>query len=274
MKSFKIALCQILPGFDKQRNVEHAVELIEKSAGEGAELVVLPEIFYYPYDLHSLRELAGDEQRILDIFKDICARKRIVLCTGSMVIKEDDKYYNASHLIDQTGEVVLSYRKCHLYDVSFKGLNVQESSVFSAGNRIDTVKTSLGNISVIICYDIRFPEISRLAALLGAELLIVPADFNQISGPAHWEVMMRARAIENQVFLAAVSQAKNRGAGYKVYGHSTIISPWGEIIAEAGEGEEVLIADLDKTILEDVRNKLPLLKHMRKDMYSVQQFLK
>jgi predicted amidohydrolase len=227
MNSFKIALCQILPGFDKNHNVEHAIELIEQAADQGAELVALPEIFYYPYDLHSLRQLAGDEQRILDQFKGICMSKNIVLCTGSMVVKEGEKYYNTSFLIDRTGELVLKYRKCHLYDVKFKGLDVQESSVFSAGDRIDTAKTSLGNISVMICYDIRFPEISRLAALSGAELLIVPADFNQVSGPAHWEVMMRARAIENQVFLAAVSQAKNKEAPYKVFGHSMIISPWG-----------------------------------------------
>jgi omega-amidase len=272
MKSIKIALCQILPGFDKHQNVKHAVELIEQAADKGAELVALPEIFYYPYDLQSIKKLAGDEQEILDLFKDVCVRKQIVLCTGSMVTKEDGKYYNTSFLIDRTGEIVLSYRKCHLYDVKFKGLDVQESSVFSAGNRIDTAKTSLGNISIIICYDIRFPEISRLAALAGAELLIVPADFNQISGPAHWEVMMRARAIENQVFLAAVSQAKNKEAPYKVYGHSMIISPWGDVIAEAGDGEEIIIADLDGTLLENIRNKLPLLKHIRKDMYSVQQF--
>lgn len=271
MKSFKIALCQILPGFDKWKNVNHAIELIEHAADRGAEMVALPEIFYYPYDLNSLRELAGDEQKIIELFKEICVRKQIILCTGSMVIKEDDKYYNASFLIDRSGEIVLSYRKCHLYDVRFKGLNVQESSVFSPGNNIDTVKTSLGNMSVIICYDIRFPEISRLAALSGAELLIVPADFNQISGPAHWEVMMRARAIENQVFLAAVSQAKNKEAKYKVFGHSMIISPWGEIIAEAAEGEEIVLADLDGKQLEDVRNRLPLLNHIRTDMYSLKQ---
>lgn len=235
-------------------------------------MIALPEMFYYPYELSAMRGLAEDKNRILDRFKTICLQNKIHLCTGSIVEKEDNKYYNTAFLIDPSGNELLKYRKCRLFDVKFKGLNVQESSVFTAGSEVETAVTDLGNIAVIICYDIRFPEISRAAAAAGAEILIVPADFNQISGPAHWEVMMRARAIENQVYLAAVSQAKNIDSSYKVYGHSIIISPWGEILSEAGEGEEIITADLDCAFLEDVRKRLPLLKHIGKSYNTLSNF--
>ena len=146
---------------------------------------------------------------------------------------------------------------------------MRESVIFTPGNEIPVVSTPIGTLSIVICYDIRFPELARVCALNGAEILLVPAAFNTITGPAHWHVLMRTRAIENQVFVVAASQARNNDANYRAYGHSLIVDPWGTILAEAGESEEIIFADLQSQVLTDTKKQMPLLSQRRPDLYQV-----
>ncbi len=270
MRRFRIALCQITPSLDKAANVERAFSMMEEAVRNGAELVALPEIFYYPFDLPRLRNIAGDEEEILQRFVNVAAKHAIHICTGSMVSKHGGERFNTSHLIGPTGEILLTYNKCHLFDCSFEGMRVRESAIFSYGNQLEVAETVLGIMGINICYDVRFPEMARQTALLGAELLIVPASFNHITGPAHWNCFMRTRAVENQFFLAAVSQGRNNddNVKYKAYGHSMVVSPWGDILVEAGEEETIIYADIDPAVLERVRNQLPLLQHRRAPLYT------
>ena len=270
MRRFRIALCQITPTFDKSENVERAVAMISEAIRNGADLVALPEIFYYPFELLRLRTIAGEEEAILERFQDLALAHNVHLCTGSMVFKQGKERFNTSHLIGPRGDVLLSHSKCHLFDCRLEDMRVKESLVFSYGNRLSVAATDLGTVGIIICYDIRFPEMARQVALLGADLLIVPAVFNQVTGPAHWACIVRTRAIENQFFVAAVSQGRNRDSrvSYKAYGHSMVVSPWGEVLAEAGEDETILYADLDPELLASVRKQLPLLQHRRGGLYT------
>ncbi len=267
MKNFKIAVCQNKPVRDKDSSISHAVKMVGEAAGNGAELVVLPEIFYHPYELGKIPELEEDDHDTLSHLIECTRKNNIHLCTGSTVEKVDGKRYNKSFLIGPDGKILLDYCKCHLYDVNFKGLRTSESATFSYGDHVGVADTELGKIGIIICYDIRFPEMARKLALLGAEIILVPAAFNTISGPAHWDIMFRARAIENQVYLAAASPARDNQAKYKAYGHSMVIDPWGNVLNEAGTAEELIYADCSEEVLENIRGKLPLLKHRRPELY-------
>jgi omega-amidase len=184
-----------------------------------------------------------------------------------MVEREGDKRFNKSFLISPKGEILLEYSKCHLFDVSFKNLRTRESKIFEYGKEIKIAETELGKIGILICYDIRFPEMARKLSLLGAEIILVPAAFNTVTGPLHWEIMFRARAIENQVFLAAASPARDPDSSYQAYGHSMIIDPMGKILSEANIEEKIIYGDFTNEVITETRNKLPLLKHRRPEIY-------
>lgn len=267
MQNFKIALCQTIPSFDPSENLQDVTRKIEKASNEGAQLIAFPEMVIYPYILDKLAELASIAQNFLDEFRKSAQKYKCYICTGSLPIKVNEKLFNMSYIIGPDGSILHSYAKTHLYDVDFGKLHVQESQVFSPGERISICKTPLTSIGLQICYDIRFPEVSRSLALQGAELILVPAVFNQVTGPAHWHTMMRARAIENQVYLAAISQGLNRHSPYKAYGHSMVVSPWGDILTEADNQEMILMADISIDLLESTRNQLPLLKHRKLNVY-------
>lgn len=269
MEKIKVALCQIQPDFDVDRSFERAREMISEAALNGAKLISLPEIFYYPYDLNKIKQISGKEDLFLSALIEKAKNLEVYLCTGSMAVKRENRLYNMSHLIGPDGTILGNYCKCHLYDVDLEGKAIRESAVFSAGDNITVVKTQIGTIGMMICYDIRFPEMARLYAEAGAEILLVPSVFNSITGKAHWHVMMKARAIENQCFLIAVSQAKNPESSYSTYGHSLVATPWGDIICEANEGEEIVYCILDPEIMENSKNRLPLLAHRRKDIYDL-----
>jgi predicted amidohydrolase len=269
MQPVKIALCQITPEYDKSANVKRAAEMVATASDKGAGLIVLPEVFYFPFDLLRLRNIAGDEHEILERFQLLAQRYSVHICTGSMVFMRGTKRFNSSHLIGPDGEVLLSYSKCHLFDAELDGVRVKESMVFSQGEKYAYTQTSLGMVGILICYDIRFPEMARHLALQGTELLLVPAVFNQVTGPAHWECFMRTRAVENQLFIAAVSQGRSPDASvYTSYGHSMVVDPWGDALTEAGEDETIVYADLDPKRLADVRRRMPLLQHRREKLYT------
>ena len=157
----------------------------------------------------------------------------------------------------------------HLFDVDIPDIEFKESETITAGNRLTVVETDPIKIGVAICYDMRFPELFRLMALKNADLMVVPGAFNMTTGPAHWKTTVRARAIDNQTYVAAVSPASNKYLSYVAYGHSIIADPWGKVIGEAGYGEEIIYATIDIRYLKNVREELPLMKNRRTDIYEL-----
>jgi len=271
MGSCKAALCQIEPAFDVDATVKHALGMIREAAGNGAEIVALPEMFYYPYSLDKIRSIVGKEDEFLGKLAEIAKEFKLYLSTGSMAFMRDNRLYNMSHLIGPDGVVLGEYTKCHLYDAHLNGTDICESSLFTPGNMLTVIDTPLCTIGIMICYDIRFPEFSRLYALENVDLLLVPSVFNTITGSAHWHTVMCGRAIENQFFIAATSQARKLTSSYKAYGHSMVVGPWGEICGEAGEAEQIVYADIDLSLIENAKKKLPLLSHRREDIYNLRR---
>ena len=268
MRDFKIAVCQNKPVFDKKKSIDRVLQMINLASENGAKLVLLPEMFYYPYILSELPAQEETNKETVSILQQAAKSNKIFLCTGSTIEKVGNGRFNKSFLISPEGSIILEYSKCHLYDVNFNDLTIRESDYFSHGNSIAVVDTELGKIGIIICYDIRFPEMARALVNRGVEIALVPAAFNTISGNAHWHLFFRTRAVENQIFMAAACPARDNECKYKSFGHSLVVDPWGDILSEATENEEIIYAELKQERLTEVRSKLPLLAHMRKDLYS------
>ncbi len=271
-ENLKVALCQMRVESDKIDNLNHAREMVCKAAQRGARLIVLPEIFNGPYHTEMMAENAesflGPTTALL---AELAHNNKIILVGGSIPEKDTDgKIYNTSYIFDQEGELIGKHRKMHLFDIDIPDqISFKESQVLSAGNSLQIIRHKDLVFAVIICYDIRFPELARLAALEGAQLLIVPAAFNTTTGPAHWDLLMRSRAADNQLFVLACSPARNTEAGYQAWGHSMVVDPWGRVMSEGDIGEEIIEAELDFSIVDKVRRELPLLQHRRTDVYEL-----
>ncbi|WP_054697385.1 carbon-nitrogen hydrolase family protein [Syntrophomonas palmitatica] len=272
MSKIKLAVCQMRVGNDKQQNLKRAGEMIENAVNNGAEMVVLPEVFNAPYQAELFPDYAEAFPGPSTDFLSQKALKHNICLVGGSVIERDDsgRLYNTSFVFDSAGKLMGRHRKMHLFDVNISGgINFQESATLSAGDQLSILSFKEFPFAVMICFDIRFPELARMASLKGAKLLVVPAAFNSTTGPLHWELLMRTRAVDNQVYLAAASPALNPKAVYQAWGHSLIIDPWGNIIAQAGNKEEIIMAKLDTAIVDKVRQELPVLKQRRTDIYNI-----
>jgi predicted amidohydrolase len=262
-----IAICQNRVVNNKEKNLARVKNQIEHAVGKGADLIILPEMFNCPYDNRYFTNYAEKYPGKTTKFLSSLSRNNSVYIIGGSIPEKDiDKIYNTSFIFDRYGDLIAKHRKIHLFDVEIEGgINFKESETFSAGNSFTVFDTSLCRIGVAICYDMRFPELIRKMTAEGAELIIIPAAFNMTTGPAHWHIITRTRAVDNQVFFIAASPARNKKASYIAYGHSLVINPWGEIIAEAGSGEEVLVASIDLGFILKIRNELPLLKQKKEE---------
>jgi predicted amidohydrolase len=188
---------------------------------------------------------------------------------GSIPELLNDKVYNSCFIFNRNGHILDVYRKTHLFDVNIPGMIFKESNTVSAGNKIKVIDTELIKVGIAICYDIRFPELFRLMTLRNAGLMVVPGAFNLKTGPAHWKTLIMARAIDNQVYMAVASPAPNKDLSYIAYGHSLIVDPWGKVLCEAGEDEEIIYATIDTSYTDNIRRQLPILKNRRTDMYKL-----
>lgn len=269
--TLRLAICQMLIGSDRSANLAHAGQLVAEAAQNGARLVVLPEIFSMPYRTDLMVKLAEVCPGPTTVYlADLALSNRVILVGGSIPEKDEEgRIFNTSFIFDEQGLVIGKHRKMHLFDIDIPGqMTFHESDAFSAGNSLAVVQHPALNLAVIICYDIRFPELVRWAALGGAQLLVVPAAFNMTTGPAHWEILFRTRAVDNQLFVAAASPARNMGSSYQAWGHSMVVDPWGTVISQAGSDETIIYADLDLDMIGRIRQQLPLLKHRRTDIYG------
>ena len=267
----KTALIQMNTYADKKLNIENACIRIKVAAENGADVAVLPEMFCCEYRSRSFianKEPCGGEA--WQALSAAAAENGIWVVGGSVPEEEDGKIYNTCFVFDRKGKQVARHRKMHLFDIDVRGgQRFKESDTFTAGEDITVFDTEFGKVGVVICFDIRFPELARLEALKGAKLIVCPAAFNMTTGPAHWEITFRARAVEDQVFFAACSPARMEDGSYVAYGHSLLVSPWGELLYDAGTGETVLYCEIDPGYADDIRAQLPLLSARREDVYEL-----
>jgi len=268
----KVGICQMAVTADKTLNISKAKAMIWAAAAANCQVAILPEMFNCPYQIELFSGFAehypeGDTLRML---RQTAAEAKIAIVGGSVAERDEcNNVYNTSFIFDKEGNLLARHRKIHLFDVDIQGGTVfEESSILSAGQEMTVVSIAGLTVGVGICYDVRFPELSRLMTLAGADLLIFPAVFGWTTGPAHWELLMKSRAIDNQVFVVGAAPASTPGAQYQAYGHSILVDPWGNVLASAGSEETMMTVEIDRNRIDTIRQQLPLLKQRRPDIYQ------
>ncbi|VBB05326.1 carbon-nitrogen hydrolase [Lucifera butyrica] len=269
MRQVKIGICQMAVEADKTTNIEKAGAMIQNAARNGCILAVLPEMFNCPYQADLFPRYAerypGETAEALS---KMAASHGLILVGGSIPEEEAGRVYNTSFVFGPHGELLGRHRKVHLFDVAIQGGTVfRESDSLTAGREITVIRTEKAALGIGVCYDMRFPEMARTMVLRGAEILIYPAAFGPTTGPAHWELILRNRAVDNQVFVIGAAPAFNPLADYQAYGHSLVADPWGRIVAEAGQEETLLLVEIDLDYITRVRQELPLLQHRHPELY-------
>ena len=272
MTKIKLALCQMNVVDNKEENIKSAELMINHGVSQNADFIVLPEMFNCPYSNDKFIEYGENEKtsHTLNVISSLASENNVYILAGSIPEKENDKLYNTSYLFDRNGNIIAKHRKMHLFDIDVKDrITFKESDVLTAGNEFTIAETEFGKVGIGICYDIRFPELARVMVEKGALILFYPGAFNMTTGPAHWELLFRSRALDNQAFCVGVAPALNEDANYHSYGHSIIANPWGEILAQGDYGEKVIISEIDLSEIKKIREELPLLKNKREDLYEI-----
>lgn len=268
----RIGLAQLNSGESKDDNLGSAREAISRLADAGAELIVLPEHadFIGPDDQKAARAETLDASSYLAAVRGLAADYRCHIHAGSYLEKDNGRVYNCAVVFGPGGEMLARYRKLHLFDVEIPGgKKYLESSVISSGT--ETALFSIGEfrIGLATCYDLRFPELFRRLAMRGANLVLLPAAFTLQTGRDHWEILLRARAIENQCWVAGVGQWGAAPPNHLCYGRSMVVDPWGLVVAQARDGITTLTADIDLDAVREVRARFPALDHIRRDLFQL-----
>lgn len=277
MEKIKIAAIQMPTVADKMENVRTVKTYLEKIKDENPDFVILPEMFCCPYQTENFPIYAEKEGGpVWQQLSGYAKQYGIYLIGGSMPEKDaEGNVYNTSYIFDREGKQIGKHRKVHLFDIDVKGgQTFKESDTLTAGDSNTVFDTEFGKIGVMLCFDIRFPELSRMMVNDGAKVIFVPAAFNMTTGPAHWELSFRTRALDNQIYMVGCAPARDVSAGYISWGHSIVTDPWGRVTGMLDENEGILLAELDMDYEEQVREELPLLKSRRKDMYKLEKLCK
>lgn len=264
MSGIKVALLQFDIQFgDPAANREKVQKMLGEAVSRGARLVALPELWTTGYALDRLKKLAEEEEAkpSVEFLQQTARREKIWIFSGSIVEKAGEKFYNTSYIIGDDGVIAGRFRKVHLFSL------MDEDKYFAAGDGICVVDTPFGKAGTVICYDIRFPELTRKVAAQGAVLTVIPAEWPH-PRREHWRILNRARAVENQNFVLAVNRVGVSGSTH-FCGNSMIIDPWGEVLVQGGEEEAVIMAELDLSQVEKVRNTIPCWRDRRLDVYQV-----
>jgi len=252
---------------DPAENLQDAVQMIREAAKAGATYIQTPEISNIvnrdrPALLAAIRTEAEDP--MLASLRKLAAELGITLHIGSLAIKNGDKIANRAFVIGSDGGLLARYDKVHLFDVDLpNGETWRESNTFTGGVEAVAVDLPFGRLGIAICYDVRFPYLFRTLADAGCSILSAPACFTKQTGEAHWSVLQRARAIENGAFMISAAQAGLHEDGRETYGHSIIVDPWGQVLAEAGSEPGIILAELDMAAVVDARSRIPALRHTR-----------
>ncbi len=266
--TLRAACVQMTSGVEIAGNIRAAEELIRAAHADGARIVGLPEVANLCQKSRSRALEAARyeaEEPALAAWRALADELDIWLLAGSMVIKvADDKLVNRAYMLGPDGGIAARYDKLHMFDVDLpSGESYRESDLFAAGDRAAMVDSPWGGIGITICYDVRFPQLYRALAKAGANMIWTSAAFTRTSGRAHWHVMQRARAIETGAWILAPAQCGDHEDGRSTYGHALIVSPWGEVVADAGEAPGFIAANLDLDRVAEVRRMIPSLRHDR-----------
>ncbi|PCH38779.1 carbon-nitrogen hydrolase [Wolfiporia cocos MD-104 SS10] len=291
-KPFNLALIQLgQVGPDKAANLQHAREMILRAArGDGgakpkADLVVLPECFNSPYGhVHfpvyaetiafvpgRPYDVAASASKSVKMLSAAAREAGVWLVGGSIPERDttDSKLYNTATVYSPQGDLVAIHRKVHLFDIDIPGkITFKESETLTGGKTINCFDTDFARVGLGICYDVRFPELAMINARRGCQVLIYPGAFNLTTGPLHWELLQRARAIDQQVYFSMCSPARDMTAGYHAWGHSMVVDPMGKVIAEAGHEEDIVYAHIDPQTFHDARAGIPVTTQRRFDVYA------
>ncbi|PNP42920.1 hypothetical protein TGAMA5MH_05666 [Trichoderma gamsii] len=279
-KPIKISCIQLASGADKDANLKHAAEKVAEAAQSGSKLVVLPECFNSPYGTNYFPNYAEtllpspptkEQSPSFHALSAMAAENSIYLVGGSIpeLEPETKKYYNTSLTFGPDGKLLATHRKTHLFDIDIPGkITFKESEVLSAGNKVTLVDLpEYGKIGIAICYDVRFPELATIAARRGAFALIYPGAFNLTTGNLHWRLLAQGRAVDNQIYVAFCSPARDMSASYNAWGHSLIVNPMAKILVEADENETTVQAELVGEDIAEARKNIPLNTQRRFDVY-------
>ena len=269
----RVALIQMPITADKAENINTARKKLREAAANGTDIAVLPEMFCCPYQNDCFRAYGEEENGPAQaVLSALAAELGMYIVGGSLPELAGGNVYNTSYVYDRQGRQIAKHRKTHLFDIDVAGgQRFRESDTLSPGNAITTFETEFGTMGLCICFDLRFEELARCMCLRGAKVIFVPAAFNMTTGPAHWELLFRQRAVDNQCFTVGVSPARDESAGYVAYGNSIAVDPWGTVLCRAGAEETTLYADLALSRLDDVRRQLPILSARRTDLYEVRE---
>lgn len=283
--SLRVALCQISVGEDKNANIANALSVLREAKSGGASMAVLPECWNSPYSTASFpvyaepvpdvgddgSSIVADQSPSTRMLVEAAKETGMWLVGGSFPERDSsDKLFNTCLVVNPEGEIMGKHRKMHLFDIDIPGkITFKESDSLTGGNEVTVVPTPWGNIGIGICYDMRFPELAMLMRSQGCKFLIYPGAFNMTTGAAHWELLQRARAVDNQVFVATCSPARDSSpdAVYVAWGHSSLYNPWGTLLAAAAEGQEVVYADVNIEEADAMRDQIPCWKQKRTDVY-------
>lgn len=267
----RIAAVQMNTRNNKQANVETALRLIDEAATGGARLIALPEVWtYMGPDDQAFANAEPIPGPTIALLQDRARQHRVYIHAGSIAERsgDDGRLLNTTVVIDPTGDIVARYSKLHMFDVELAGgESYKESATITPGNEIVTVEVDGVQVGLAICYDLRFPELFRILTLKGAEVIFLPAAFTMTTGKDHWEVLIRARAIENGVYMAAPGQFGQHPPGNWSYGRSIIVDPWGTVLATAADGEGVIYGDVSPERVQKIRGQVPSLANRRPDAY-------
>ncbi len=283
-KKIKLAAIQMVSGLNVDENLSLMTNLVKKSADSGAKLILLPEYFSFmgknDFDKLHLAELDVSlsqhskkidlKNKVQNTLSLVAKKNNVWIIGGTCSIKSHDrkKIYNSMFVYNSKGEKVARYDKAHLFKFN-NGLESYDEAQFSiAGNKAISVETPAGNTFLAVCYDLRFPEFFRRQNIIEKplDLILISAAFTATTGKAHWEILLRARAIENQCYVLASAQGGNHASGRNTWGHSMFVSPWGDIIEECNLGNNIIYGTLDKTYIEKTRKNLPAIDHQRLDI--------
>lgn len=266
----RVGIIQNKTGQNPTESLDRLETLVAQVAGQ-CDMIVLPEMCLQPYQAKTFVSFAQEQGGpIYERLQQLAKQGQAILVAGTVAEKDGNHIYNTAYVFDAEGREIAKHRKMHLFDIAIEGgQHFRESDSLTAGDAVTVFDTPFGKVGVLICYDIRFPELARLTVDAGAEVLVVPGAFNETTGPLHWELLFRARAVDNQAYTIGVAPASNPESGYSAYGHSIVCDPWGKPVLQMQREEQVEIVTLDMDAVKAVREQLPVLAHRRKDIYEL-----
>lgn len=267
-KTFKAACVQLTSANEVEPNIETSSALIHEAADKGADFVLMPEmVSLLEQNSKKMfeRVVPQDDDKALKAYRALAAELSIWLLVGSLpILIEDGKVANRSFLLDDTGIILATYDKIHLFDVDLpNGERYRESKNYVSGSAATLAETPWGKLGMSICYDLRFPYLYRAYGQAGASFLSIPAAFTKVTGEAHWHILQRARAIENGCYVFAPAQCGKHADGRTTFGHSLIIDPWGAVLADGGTEPGIIVAEIDPAKVDEARSRVPSLRHDR-----------